>query len=204
MVAWRWVSLLSLTDLTLPDGCAAFERFIGVAQDHFMLSGREEDCRHSPLSRGEGLSCVARAQTCRAGPFLQRGMMALWSFRGRHTPAMHPRHTTGVAAPQRLRLPVAGLVEHPYPHDETRQRLQEHLGLRDDTMARTHGISVERLARYGHLHPAHPQCAPSDAEHLACAPARRAGPALRDARSRPLPGHTRSFQPPETALREIS
>ena len=60
-------------------------------------------------------------------------------------------------------IPVS--IEHPYPDEVTRQRLQQQLGLRDDTVMRTHGVSAEKLVRYGYLHPAYPRCAPSGAEH---------------------------------------
>ena len=46
-------------------------------------------------------------------------------------------------------------VEHPYPDEETQQRLQEKLGLQDDYLTRVHGVSEEKLARYGYLHPAY-------------------------------------------------
>ena len=47
--------------------------------------------------------------------------------------------------------PVA--VEHPYPAEGTRRRLQEKLGLQDDYLTRVHGLSEEKLAGYGYLHP---------------------------------------------------
>ena len=50
-------------------------------------------------------------------------------------------------------IETAVTVEYSYPDEETRQRLQERLGLRDDYLTRVHGVSEEKLARYGYLHP---------------------------------------------------
>ena len=50
-------------------------------------------------------------------------------------------------------IETAVTVEHPWPGEETRQRLQERLGLRDDYLTRVHGVSEEKLAGYGYLHP---------------------------------------------------
>ena len=52
-------------------------------------------------------------------------------------------------------LETGAPVEHPYPDEETQQRLQEKLGLQDDYLTRVHGVSEEKLARYGYLHPSY-------------------------------------------------
>ena len=46
-------------------------------------------------------------------------------------------------------------VAHPCPDEATRDRLQRVLGLRDDYLTRMHGVSAEKLAHYGYLHPEH-------------------------------------------------
>ena len=50
-------------------------------------------------------------------------------------------------------LPLTRPVEHRAPNDDERRRLQRLLGLRDDWLAREFGVSAEKLARYGYLHP---------------------------------------------------
>lgn len=53
----------------------------------------------------------------------------------------------------RMLAPIGLAIEHPYPDAAMRRRLQELLGLRDDYLTRTHGVSAAKLARYGYLHP---------------------------------------------------
>ena len=48
---------------------------------------------------------------------------------------------------------TAWATEHRFPDAAMRDRLQRLLGARDDYLARTFGISGEKLARYGYLHP---------------------------------------------------
>ena len=50
-------------------------------------------------------------------------------------------------------LPLTRPVEHRAPNDDERWRLQRLLGLRDDYVTREFGVSAEKLARYGYLHP---------------------------------------------------
>ena len=44
-------------------------------------------------------------------------------------------------------------TEHRAPDDDERRRLQRLLGLRDDYVTREFGVSAEKLARYGYMHP---------------------------------------------------
>ena len=48
---------------------------------------------------------------------------------------------------------TAWATEHRFPDDAMRERLQRLLGARDDYLTREFGISREKLARYGYLHP---------------------------------------------------
>ena len=65
----------------------------------------------------------------------------------------------GVPPLYRLYRRAAGItlpaVEHRYAGGAVRDRVQRLVGLRDDYLTRRHGISAERLARYGFLHPDH-------------------------------------------------
>ena len=58
--------------------------------------------------------------------------------------------------PNRLRGALRKMtvrVPHRLPDPEVRDTLQRLLGLRDDYLMRVHGVSAEKLARYGYLHP---------------------------------------------------
>ena len=48
---------------------------------------------------------------------------------------------------------TAWTTEHRFPDAATRDRLQRLLGARDDYLTREFGVSREKLARYGYLHP---------------------------------------------------
>ena len=61
---------------------------------------------------------------------------------------------------QRIEGPVLRMLariglaaEHPYPPAEMRRRARDLFCLRDVSLARRHGLSVAKLARYGYLHP---------------------------------------------------
>ena len=59
---------------------------------------------------------------------------------------------------ERIGLRIADLrlvepTEHRAPDDDQRRRLQRLLGLRDDYVTREFGVSAEKLARYGYMHP---------------------------------------------------
>lgn len=53
----------------------------------------------------------------------------------------------------RILVRIGLAVEHPYPDAAMRRCLQELLGLRDDYLTRTHGVSAAKLARYGYFSP---------------------------------------------------
>ena len=67
------------------------------------------------------------------------------------------RRATGIALPA---------MEHHYAGGAVRDRVQRLVGWRDDYLTRRHGISAERLARYGYLHPDYaPPAAPAVPAH---------------------------------------
>lgn len=80
---------------------------------------------------------------------------------GARPPDMRPRLLLQRLPPlYRLYQRVAGIaaaptVEHRYADGAVRERVQRLVGLRGDYLTRRHGISAERLARYGFLHPDH-------------------------------------------------
>ena len=64
------------------------------------------------------------------------------------------RHPSLIRLGRRLAdIRLAKPAEHRSPTDDERRRLQRLLGLRDDYLTREFGVSAEKLARYGYMHP---------------------------------------------------
>lgn len=91
----------------------------------------------------------------RTGPLPLRSY--IWRYLVRYVPGLKPYRAKPIPLLRWLTEPLSWIELTPrvarYADAETRRRVQALLGLRDDYLTRVHGVSAEKLRRYGYLCP---------------------------------------------------
>ena len=143
----------------LHDPAAWSSRMAGCLEadpDEFwrLFSARPRNVGHrTPNGRRSPAFTVRNAVKWRLRGHLSSDRYALWLDCYRRWLGRHPSLERIGRRMADLRLVEP--TEHRAPNEDERRRLQRLLGLRDDYVTREFGVSAEKLARYGYMHPSY-------------------------------------------------